>query len=380
MPDISFLQNSKRSGRRVSSTWRTPPPSRGSLLSMSDLTVYFHGSCVDGVVSAALATLLAREAGTNVAAFVPCRYPPAPDYFEGVRSTRAWIVDFPFAKGAERFWDHHPTGVSEEDLPLVQARPEFVFDPRAPSCALLVAEELRESPPWVSHMVDEATKIDAARFEGPGEATARVSADDEVEFPNYASPVAATARATPLQQLDAAMSLRWDPDFQVACCKALARKGVAALVHDPEVKKRSLDVFYKELQGLAALTRASECSGGVAFADLTLPPSQLLNRYAIYLVHGDADFSLTVVRRPDGSAKLSTMRNPWREIPSPPLGRWCAEFGGGGHQRVGAVAFPPGGDEAATRASRTLVDRIREFVRRGYQWTGSSTSTTSSLT
>lgn len=38
-------------------------------------------------------------------------------------------------------------------------------------------------------------------------------------------------------------------------------------------------------------------------------------------------------------AKILVMRNPWLEFESVPLGEICARFGGGGHQRVGAVAL-----------------------------------------
>jgi nanoRNase/pAp phosphatase (c-di-AMP/oligoRNAs hydrolase) len=35
------------------------------------------------------------------------------------------------------------------------------------------------------------------------------------------------------------------------------------------------------------------------------------------------------------------MRNPWRNFRSIPLGKTFAKFGGGGHERVGALQLPP---------------------------------------
>src|SRR5207248_274718 len=63
----------------------------------------------------------------------------------------------------------------------------------------------------------------------------------------------------------------------------------------------------------------------------------MVNRYAPFYFFPEARYSAGIVRRDDGGAKLTAMRNPWIEFPSAPLGELCARLGGGGHQRVGSV-------------------------------------------
>jgi nanoRNase/pAp phosphatase (c-di-AMP/oligoRNAs hydrolase) len=48
------------------------------------------------------------------------------------------------------------------------------------------------------------------------------------------------------------------------------------------------------------------------------------------------------------------MRNPWREFPSVPLGDIFSRFGGGGHQRVGALILPT----ERIADARAILDQI----------------------
>ena len=65
--------------------------------------------------------------------------------------------------------------------------------------------------------------------------------------------------------------------------------------------------------------------------------------------------------RSRGGAKITAMRNPWREFASVPLGRILEAVGGGGHHRVGAVALPP---ERVAEARAVLVRVLAEVRRR----------------
>ena len=53
------------------------------------------------------------------------------------------------------------------------------------------------------------------------------------------------------------------------------------------------------------------------------------------------------------------MRNPWLDFESDPLGKILEEFGGGGHQRVGALVLPV---EQASQV-QPIVDRLISEIR-----------------
>ena len=85
----------------------------------------------------------------------------------------------------------------------------------------------------------------------------------------------------------------------------------------------------------------------------------IVSRYAPYYFHPAARYSIGIVRS-RGGAKITAMRNPWREFASVPLGR-ILEAVGGGHRRVGAVALPP---ERVAEARAVLVRVLAEVRRR----------------
>ena len=79
--------------------------------------------------------------------------------------------------------------------------------------------------------------------------------------------------------------------------------------------------------------------GDVAVFDARPKGGQVISRYAPYYFKPDARYSIAVVRS-EGGIRITAMRNPWRNFRSIPLGRAFAKFGGGGHERVGAVQLP----------------------------------------
>ena len=81
--------------------------------------------------------------------------------------------------------------------------------------------------------------------------------------------------------------------------------------------------------------------------------------HCVRLVRPEARYSIGIVRS-RGGAKITAMRNPWREFASVPLGR-ILEAVGGGHRRVGAVALPP---ERVAEARAVLVRVLAEVRRR----------------
>jgi len=72
-----------------------------------------------------------------------------------------------------------------------------------------------------------------------------------------------------------------------------------------------------------------------------------------------AAYSIGIVRT-SRDAKITTMRNPWLEFPSVSLGRICAKYGGGGHDRVGSIVLT---GENASAAEDVLENVVKDITR-----------------
>jgi len=107
-----------------------------------------------------------------------------------------------------------------------------------------------------------------------------------------------------------------------------------------EVKRREGRVRRSILSGLQSVKAKLRVEpGDVAVFDARRKDDQVISRYAPYYFAPNARYSIAVIRSPE-SIRITAMRNPWRSFRSIPLGRAFARFGGGGHQRVGAVQLP----------------------------------------
>jgi hypothetical protein len=80
--------------------------------------------------------------------------------------------------------------------------------------------------------------------------------------------------------------------------------------------------------------------GVVAFIDLTDAPVNVVTKFSQYESFPDSIYSVLVAQM-SNSVKISVGYNPWsRKERCADLGKICAEYGGGGHPYVGAVALP----------------------------------------
>ncbi len=89
---------------------------------------------------------------------------------------------------------------------------------------------------------------------------------------------------------------------------------------------------------------------------------QVISRYAPYYFQPEARYSITVVRS-EGVIRITAMRNPWRKFRSIPLGRAFAKFGGGGHERVGAVQLPAGRRNRVRDVVKSLLSEMQHRAR-----------------
>lgn len=296
---------------------------------MRNSTLYFHYPCFDGLVSAVLASeFLENHEDWRIKEFQPVDYTLRATWLSTNLEKTAAIVDFLYHPQAQFWADHHRTSFltddAKEDFALRKHQFRLFFDARANSCASLVFRNLRQflrHKPHFKEMVTWAEKIDSAKYssvdeailgEAPALRIARTLSAEDESGPDY-------ARFLLLQLRDHDLS------------------HVAAL---DEVKSRESRIRHSILNGLKSVkTKLRLEKGDIAVFDARPKPDQLISRYAPYYFEREARYSIAVVRS-DVGIRITAMRNPWRKFRSIPLGRAFAKFGGGGHERVGAVQLP----------------------------------------
>lgn len=298
---------------------------------MRNANLYFHYPCFDGLVSAVLASeFLESHEDWRITEFQPVDYTLRGTWLSIKLEKTSAIVDFLYHPQAEFWADHHRTSFltvdAKEDYLRRKQDFRLLFDVRANSCASLLFRNLR---PFLSHkphfkeMVAWSEKIDSAKYssvdeailgEAPALRIARTLSGEDESGPEY-------ARFLLLQLRDHELS------------------HVAEL---EEVKSREDRIRRGILSGLKSVkTKLRLEKGDVAVFDARPKRDQVISRYAPYYFQRDARYSIAVVRSESG-IRITAMRNPWRNFKSISLGRAFAKFGGGGHERVGAVQLPAG--------------------------------------
>jgi hypothetical protein len=296
---------------------------------MRNATLYFHYPCFDGLVSAVLASeFLEKHDDWHVGEFQPVDYTLRDSWLSRELKKPCAIVDFLYHPQAEFWADHHQTSIlttaAKDDFQRRKSKFRLLFDARSRSCASLIFRHLRRSlsdKPHLKEMAAWAEKIDSAQYSSVEEAilgdapalriARTLSAGDEsgAEYARYL-----------LRQLR---------DHDLGYVAALA-----------EVKSREDRVRRSILNGLESVKAKLRLEpGDVAVFDARSRGDRVISRYAPYYFKPKARYSIAVVRSP-GGIRITAMRNPWRRFRSISLGRAFAKFGGGGHERVGAVQLP----------------------------------------
>lgn len=315
---------------------------------MKSATLYFHYPCFDGLVSGVFAwEFLEIHKKWNITRFSPVNYPLRKSWLTRALHTPCAVVDFPYHPKAAFWADHHQTSLSGKARASYQQRKNksnLFYDDRAPSCAGLLYKHLRKSlanKPHFKEMAAWAEKIDSAAFSSVEEA---ILGD---------APALQINRSLLLEEKSGREYAR----FLMIQLRDHDLNYVAAL---DEVKRRERRVRRSLENGLERVrARARIEKGGVIVFDMRRNRNQMISRYAPYCVAPDARYSIGIVRSPQGIG-ITAMRNPWRKFRSIALGRAFEEFGGGGHQRVGAVHLRPGQGKIVADVVKSLLSRMRQ--------------------
>jgi hypothetical protein len=310
--------------------------------------LFFHAPCFDGIASAiVLADYLATR-GWDTIDFAAVNYPIRDTWLTTRLPQPAAVVDFLYHPEASYWADHHDAAFlsdgAQADFQAKQPSGQLVYDAQAASCAGLLWRHLRKAltfrNPDRHELVQWADAIDAARFHSV----------EEVFAPR-----------APALRINASLAIAEDADaYSVRLLKAMQQEPLAAVAEVPEVRRRIDEALAGQWQALEMFFAGAQLTpDGIVVFDFE-DATGLGNRYAPYFFFPEARYSAGVVRQADG-ARITTMRNPWREFDCVHLGRLCEGLGGSGHQRIGTVALPgERGAEAADLVQR-LVAGIRAF-------------------
>jgi hypothetical protein len=286
--------------------------------------LFFHSPCFDGSASAAIAwdVLEARHGWGEDVEITLVDYGLAADWLNRPLRAESAVVDFLFHPRATYFADHHATSFLESSwrANFVESRNHLrIFDPSADSCAGLLwktyRELLLERGIDRSELAEWADKIDGAKYPDVNEAI-------------FARNPATRVRAV----LGGPRGLQ----FSAQLARALRKHSLEEISELPEVREALRETEELTKAGLGRIEESLEVDAeGVATYDVD-GWGAMINRYAPYLFHPTARYSAGIVRYPH-QAKILVMRNPWMEFRSAPIGDICEHFGGGGHERVGAI-------------------------------------------
>lgn len=257
-------------------------------------------------------------------------------------------VDFRFNADPRMTWwfDHHPTAFQPPSLRAVfedRHLPTWFFDPRAPSCAGLIARALHEKYQWSppAHLVEAtawADKIDSAGF---------ASAEDAVSLDNPAQRLAAWL-AHGRTGLDTARYVDW-----------LSHASLAEVAERREVAPAIAEVEAERAHELAEIAKLGVWHDDVIVFDRFDDVGARSPGFLGYLQFPTCLYAVSGTRTAS-SIKISAGVNPWttRERRHD-IGELCARYGGGGHAAVGGVTLR--GDEVA-RARDTMAKIVAELT------------------
>jgi hypothetical protein len=317
---------------------------------MKKATLYFHYPCFDGLVSGVLAWEFLEANGWNITKLVPVDYGIRKRWLARRLNPPCAIVDFLYHPQSDFWADHHKTalltGAAKASYERRKDRRWLFYDDRAPSCASLLYRHLRKAlrhKPHFGELVKWAQKIDSADYSSVEEA------------------VLGTAPA--LQINRSLLPEKGNSDYARFLMTELRQHDLLYVAGLKEVRQREQRVRRSLERGLKRVrARARVEEGEVVVVDARRNRNQMISRYAPYYVAPNARYSIGIMRTPDRIG-ITAMRNPWRKFRSIALGRALQEFGGGGHQRVGAVRLPAGQNKKVADVVQSLLSKMREPAR-----------------
>lgn len=308
-------------------------------------TLHLHFPCFDGLISAVLASdFLENALGWEIGRFCPVNYNRLGKWRSEELALNSAVVDFLYHPEAFFWADHHITSFTDEsDRSALNAQSGriLIYDPNTPSCALLLWDYLRDklsSPERYQDMVFWANKIDSARYD---------SVDEAIFGSN------------PAMEISQSLAILNDEEACDLLVRSLRKGSLEQVSSLPQIRDAASEVRRRVMAGLDAVGRSIRMEAGdIAVFEADQDNDLNISRYSPYYFFPEARYSVALVRSADG-AKITAMRNPWRNFQSVPLGKIFEQFGGGGHERVASVLIGGTRSMDVTNVLGQLIQLIR---------------------
>lgn len=324
---------------------------RGQVL---NIRVFYHDKCFDGACSAALFSRFYRE-----------RIRPQTTFeFKGLlhragalfneadfTGDENAIVDFKYSSSPAITWwfDHHQSAfLSPEDRTHFEqstSNKKF-FDPDFKSCtkflATIAETRFGFNPAPVADMITWADIVDGASYE---------------------SPEVAVAMREPAMKLTMVIESTQDPGFTPKLIPHLANQSLEDILKEPFVAELLPPLLDRHQKSIEIVRSHSECKDGTIYFDVTDYDLEGYNKFVPYYLHPESVYSVGLSKS-SFRVKVSVGSNPWTTAQNMSnLAKICERYGGGGHARVGAISFPPGDWDAASKAAKDIVEELRAHYR-----------------
>ena len=320
---------------------------------VKDATLYFHDPCFDGLVSGVLAWVFLEQCENwRIERFCPANYDMRQSWLSTELSGPTAVVDFLYHPQAMFWADHHLTTFitknarkdfeeRKTNFEQRKTRDCLFFDGSARSCAGMLWEHLH------------ARIADAARY---GEMAGWA---EKIDSANYSSVSEAISGDAPALRISRSLMLHNGLDYSRFLLKELRVGDLSRVAQLEPVRTRFDEVRRRIAAGLKSVEGQVTLRGAaVAVFDVPASEDEIISRYVPYHFFPEARYSIGIVRSADG-VKVTAMRNPWVDFESVPLGKILEEFGGGGHQRVGALVLPLEQAGQVERVVNRLISEMR---------------------
>lgn len=313
--------------------------------------VFHHGRCFDGCCSAAVFQRFYRECFNPDAEFI---FTPLLHHSGAIFDERQFngdenvIVDFKYSASPAITWwfDHHLSAfLSPEDRAhFYFHRERRFYNPNAKSCA-----------GWIAMVAERDFGFNITPLQE------MLTWADVVDSANYNSPAAAVDLRTPAMKIALAIEAMPDEGFSQDIISMLAYEPLERIVKSPLVRSVLPTLMAQHESSFHTFRKTVEYRDRVVYFDLLEEQIGVYNRFIPYYFHPDAAYLVGVSSAPLG-IKVSVGANPWilaSDSEMINLAEICEQYGGGGHARVGAIAFPQNCAEEARKAASEITDKLR---------------------
>src|ERR1700674_1469859 len=312
--------------------------------------ILYHDHCFDGAASAAFFSRFmagafhpdAEFAYTGMAHKASQLFEP--ELFDGDENA---IVDFKYSSDPRLTWwfDHHQSAfLNTEDAEHFRrdTSGRKLYDPNYKSCTAFIRDVARDrfgfQAPDLEDLVKWSLIIDGAQ---------------------YADAKSAVELGAPAMKLTLVIEAAKGSDIVQKIIRWMRCRPLEESVAEPEIQELYQPLYQRHLNSIELIRGRAHQEDGVLFFDLTGYEMEGYNKFIPYYLFPDSVYTVCV--SPSSfRTKISVGSNPWANSDfKHNLATICERYGGGGHERVGAISFEPGELAMARKVAAEIVEELK---------------------